>query len=159
MNRARPLNRNPGILSIPLSPAQSPLLSINPPLHKRHTPTMHRGPPTRVLLMILVHRTPIPTSARIILIAILIANLSSALAAPILSSLGEALVEIGADDALVQLRAADVLHAVQRVLVRVVFYEAEAAGRLLEAVEAHYEALDFAAFGEEFVDLFFGCVE
>lgn len=41
----------------------------------------------------------------------------------------------------------------------VVLDEAEAAGRLLEAVEAHDQAFDFAAFGEELVDLFFGCVE
>lgn len=109
--------------------------------------------------MIFVHRTSITTSTRIILIAILIAHLSTTLSTAILSSLGKALVEIGANDALVQLRAANVLHAVECVLVRVVLDEAEAAGRFLEAVEAHYEALDFAAFGEEFVDLFFGCIE
>lgn len=42
---------------------------------------------------------------------------------------------------------------------RVVLDEAKAAGRLVEAVEAHDEAFDAAAFGEELVDLLFGCVE
>ena len=41
----------------------------------------------------------------------------------------------------------------------VVFDEAEAAWGLVEAVEAHDEAFDFAAFGEELVDLLFCCVE
>lgn len=79
--------------------------------------------------------------------------------APVLPALGKALVQVGADDALVQLGAADVLHAVQRILVRVVLDEAEAAGRLLEAVEAHDEALDLAALGEQLVDLLLGGVE
>ena len=42
---------------------------------------------------------------------------------------------------------------------RVVLDNAEAAGRLVEAVEAHDQALDPAAFAEELVDLLFGCVE
>lgn len=37
----------------------------------------------------------------------------------------------------------------------VVFDEAEAAGGLVESVEAHDEALDLAALGEELVDLLF----
>jgi hypothetical protein len=41
----------------------------------------------------------------------------------------------------------------------VVLDEAEAAGRLLEAVEAHDEALDLAAFAEQLVNLLFGGVE
>jgi hypothetical protein len=79
--------------------------------------------------------------------------------APVLSALGKALVQIGADDALVQLGASDVLHAVQSILVGVVFDEAEPAGRLLEAVEAHDEPLDLAALGEQLVDLLLGGVE
>jgi hypothetical protein len=39
--------------------------------------------------------------------------------------------------------------------VSVVFDEAEATGGLVESVEAHYETLDFAALGEELVDLLF----
>lgn len=41
----------------------------------------------------------------------------------------------------------------------VVLDEAEATGRLLEAVEAHDEALDLAALAEELVDLLLGGVE
>lgn len=41
----------------------------------------------------------------------------------------------------------------------VVLNEAEAAGGLVEAVEAHDDALDFAALGEELVDLLFCGVE
>lgn len=41
----------------------------------------------------------------------------------------------------------------------VVLDEAEAAGGLVEAVEAHDDALDFAALGEELVDLLFCGVE
>lgn len=37
----------------------------------------------------------------------------------------------------------------------VVLDEAEAAGGLVESVEAHDEALDFAALGKELVDLLF----
>jgi hypothetical protein len=43
--------------------------------------------------------------------------------------------------------------------VRVVLDKAEAAGRLVEAVEAHDQALDAAALAEELVDLLFGGVE
>lgn len=56
---------------------------------------------------------------------------------PVLSALGEALVKIRSNDALVELGAADVLHAVQCILVCVVLDKAEPAGSLLEAVKAH----------------------
>ena len=42
---------------------------------------------------------------------------------------------------------------------RVVLHEAEAAGGLVEAVEAHDQALERADFGEELVDLLLGRVE
>lgn len=42
---------------------------------------------------------------------------------------------------------------------RVVLHEAEAAGRFVETVQAHDQALDAAAFAEELVDLLFGRVE
>ena len=41
----------------------------------------------------------------------------------------------------------------------VVFDEAEAAGGLLEAIQAHDEALDLTTLGEELVDLLLGGVE
>ena len=42
---------------------------------------------------------------------------------------------------------------------RVVLDEAEAAGGFVEAVQAHDQALDAAAFAEELVDLLLRCVE
>lgn len=41
----------------------------------------------------------------------------------------------------------------------VILDKAEATGCLLEAIKTHDEAFDFTNFGEELVDLFFGCVE
>lgn len=78
---------------------------------------------------------------------------------PILPALGKALVEISSDDTLIQLGAANVLHAVERVLVGVVLDEAEATGCLLESIETHHEALDLSALGEQLVDLLFGGIE
>lgn len=78
---------------------------------------------------------------------------------PILSTLCKTLVEIGTDDALVELGASNIFHAIERVLVSVVFDEAEAARRLLEAIKTHNQALDLTALGEKLVNLFLGCVE
>lgn len=41
----------------------------------------------------------------------------------------------------------------------IVLDEAEPAGRLVESIQSHHEALDLATFGEELVDLFFRSVE
>ena len=41
----------------------------------------------------------------------------------------------------------------------VILDKAEAAGRLLEAIQPHDQALDLATFAEEFVDLLLGGVE
>ena len=71
----------------------------------------------------------------------------------------EALVKICPNNALIQFCAANVLHAVQRILVCVIFDEAEAAGSLLIAIKAHDKALDLAALGEKFVDLFLSGIE
>ena len=40
-----------------------------------------------------------------------------------------------------------------------VFYEAETAGSFLVTIKAHDEALDLAAFGEQFVNLLLGGIE
>ena len=98
-----------------------------------------------VRIPIFLDHPPEATTTGVELLPILVSDLSAGPTSSILSTLREALVEIRADDALIQLRAADVLQAVQRVLVGVVLDEAEAARRLLEAVEAHDEALDLAA--------------
>ena len=78
---------------------------------------------------------------------------------PVLPTLCESLVEIGADDALVQLGASNILHAVKSVLVSVVFDEAESARRLLKSVEAHDKALDLATLGKQLMYLLLGSVE
>ena len=71
--------------------------------------------------------------------------MASRLASPVLSALLKTRVEICSDDSLVQLCAANVLHAVESILMGVILDEAEATGGLLEAIEAHNEALDLAA--------------
>ena len=100
---------------------------------------------TLLRLVIFIDGSTISTPARVVLCPVLVADLPTALSTAILPSLGEALVQIGPDDALVELGAANVLHAVERILVCVVLDEAEAARCLLEAVQAHDEALDLAA--------------
>ena len=56
---------------------------------------------------------------------------------PILAAFDEAFVQIGADDAFIELCAADILHAVKGVLVVVVFDKTKAAGSLLKAIKTH----------------------
>jgi hypothetical protein len=63
---------------------------------------------------------------------------------PILPAFLEAGIQIRADDTLVQLGSANVLHAVESVLVVVIFDKAETAGGLLESIEAHDKSLDLA---------------
>ncbi|TKW54037.1 hypothetical protein CTA1_8078 [Colletotrichum tanaceti] len=84
----------------------------------------------------------------VVVLAVLVAHLASALATAILPPLLEAGVEVSTDDALVKLGATNVLHAVEGVLMSVVLDKTEAAGRLVEAVEAHDETLDLATLGE-----------
>jgi hypothetical protein len=85
------------------------------------------------------------TSASIVFSSELVSDLTAGLPSAILSAFLKARVEICSDDALVELCASDVLHAVERILMGVVFDEAEATGRLLETVKAHDETLDIAA--------------
>ena len=121
---------------------------------EKHAPSLVLARPPRILDIL-----PIATPPGIKLLAILIPHLPPTLPAPILPALRKPLVQIRPDDPLVQLGAADVQQTVQRVLMGVVLDEAEAAGGLVEAVEAHDEPLDLAAFGEELVDLLFRRVE
>jgi hypothetical protein len=113
----------------------------------------------RIPLPLLHNLLSKPTTPGIKLLPILIPNLPSTLSASILPALREPLVQITADNPLVELRAAHVLHAIQRVFVSIVLDEAEAAGSFVEAVQSHDEPLDAAAFAEELVDLLFGRVE
>jgi hypothetical protein len=64
---------------------------------------------------------------------------------PILSAFSETFVEISTDDALVEIGPANILHAIQGVLMRVILDEAEAAGSLLEPIQAHDETLNLSA--------------
>jgi hypothetical protein len=65
---------------------------------------------------------------------------------PILSSFYESLIQIGSDYSIVQLGSSNVLHAIQRVLMCVVFDKAESAWCLLEAIKTHDQTLNLAAF-------------
>ena len=131
----------------PRSPTQSVLL-----------PRLHA---TSILISIplLLKPLPIPAPSRIKLLPILIPHLPTTLPAPILPPLRKPLIQIRPYNPLIQLRPANVLQAVQRIFMRVVLDEAKTAGGFVEAVQAHDEAFDLAGFGEEFVDLLFGCVE
>lgn len=119
-----------------------------------------RAPSLPVIIIVLILVLPsISTSARIELISVLVPDLSSTLAPPILPSINETLVQICPDDPLIQLRPADILQTIQRVRVVVVLHETEPARRLLESVEAHHDALHLTAFAEQLVYLFFRGVE
>lgn len=139
-----------------LCPNQTRANHTNPP--KRHQVNKRICSP-QVPTLLLVPRIPLLSRARlalhldcpteaaatlIVVLTIFVADLTARLAAAVLPSLLEARVQICADDTLVQLGAANVLHAVDRVLVGVVLDEAETAGRLVEAVQAHHKALDLA---------------
>lgn len=101
----------------------------------------------------------VATATRIVLIAVLVADLATRLATSVLPAFGKAFVQVRPDDALVELGTSNVLHAVQSIVVSVILHKAEPAGGLLKAVETHDETLDLSTFGEEFVNLFFGGVE
>lgn len=99
------------------------------------------------------------TATLVVVLAVLVSHLTTRLSSAVLSPFLEAWVQIGTDDTFIQFRPANVLHAVESVLVCVVLDEAETTGRLAEAVETHDEALHFAALGEELVHLLLGGVE
>lgn len=158
----------------PLLRLQNAMCSSRSFVRPFHSAQYHRQthpplpPRIHISHLIILIRIPLPllhnllskaSSARIKLLTVLISHLPTTLTTSILPSLRESLVQITTDNPLVQLRAAHVLHAVQRILVRVVLDEAETAGRLVEAVQAHDEAFDAAAFAEQLVDLFFSRVE
>lgn len=88
--------------------------------------------------VIFVDSSAVSTPARIILGPVLVAHLTTALSTSVLPALGETLVQIRPNDTLIELSAANVLHAIQRILVCVVFDEAEPAWRLLKSVKTHH---------------------
>jgi hypothetical protein len=99
------------------------------------------------------------TSALVIILTVLVSHLSTALTTSVLTALFKPRVKICADDALVQFCPANVLHAIKRILVGVVFHKTESARCFREAIKTHDEALDFATFREERIDLLLGGVE
>lgn len=99
------------------------------------------------------------STALVILLAVLVTDLSTGLSSAVLSALFKTRVQIGTDDALVELGASNVLHTVESILVSVVFDEAEATWGLVESVEPHDQSLDLSSLCEQFVDLLFRCVE
>ena len=105
--------------------------------------------PCRVASVILVGSfidcAAITSPTRVILFSMLVSDLATRLASSILSTFQEAGIEIGSDQTLVELGTSNVLQAVQRILVCIVFDEAEAAGGFLESVEAHNNPFDFTA--------------
>jgi hypothetical protein len=100
-----------------------------------------------LVTIVIGERPAVSTTAWIVLHTVFVAHLAARFAAPVLSTLSKSLVEIGTDDTLVEFGSANVLHAVERILVSIVFDEAEAAWCFLEAVQAHNETLDLAASG------------
>lgn len=96
-------------------------------------------------IVVFLDGSSVAASARVELLAVLVSDLATAFSTAVLSALVEALVEIGTNNTLIQLGAANVLQAVESILVGVVLDEAETAGGLLETVETHNQTLDLAA--------------
>lgn len=118
---------------------------------RRKTPGLREMPCLKssvvvvVDIIVFLDGSAVTSSARVKLFTVLISDLTTALSTTILPALVEALIEIGTDDALVELCAANVLEAVESVLVSVVLDKAETTGSLLETVKTHDQALDLAA--------------
>lgn len=105
---------------------------------------------------LILQRPAQTTPALVKVLSVLIPDLPTGPAPAVLPALLEARVQVGADDSLVELGAADVLHAVEGVLVGKVFDKAETAGCLVEAIQPHDQPFDLAALAEQLVDLLLG---
>ena len=98
-----------------------------------------------VVLISFSNSSTVATSTRIVLFTVLVSDLTTRFASAILSAFLEAGIEIGPNETFVQLGATNVLQTVECILMCVVLNEAEAAGSLLEAIEAHNDPFDLAA--------------
>ena len=87
----------------------------------------------------------VATPPCIILLSILVSNLTTRLAPTVLSALHKARVKIRSNDSFVELRAPNVFHAVESILMGIVLDKAEAAGSLLKPIKPHDEASDLTA--------------
>ena len=106
-----------------------------------------------------INRTSVAASTCVKFISVLVSYLSARLPAAVLSALLKTSIKIGSDDTFVELGASNIFHAVECLLMRVVFDKAKSAGSLLETVQAHDKTFDLAAFREQLMDLFFRGVE
>lgn len=82
----------------------------------------------------LSHQLAVTTSTTVVVSSVLVPDLASALASPVLATLNEAGVPVCPDYAVVQLGSVDVAHGVLAVLSGVVFHEAETAGCFMEPI-------------------------
>jgi len=138
----------------------APCLSRTPSLcHNRDLSSLTRAILISIRLFVLPELLPEPSPPRIKLFPVFIPHLPPALPSTILPALTKALIQITPYDPLIQLRAPDILQAIQRILMSIILYEAEPARCFGEAVQAHDEAFELAGFGEEGVDLLFGGVK
>lgn len=110
-------------------------------------------------VQLLAHNLPVATAIGVKVFAVLIPNLSAALAASILTALDEAGVPVAPDNPIVETGAIYPLHRLEGVLAVVKLYEAEAAGRSAKLVQADDDAPDLAAPTKEVVDLLLRRVE
>lgn len=101
----------------------------------------------------------VAASSRIIIRSVFVSHLAAWFAPAVLSTLDESGIPVHANDSVVQPGAVDVAHRIFGIISQIVFDETEAARRLLEFVQAHYDATNVAAPGEQLMDLFFGSVE
>lgn len=92
-------------------------------------------------------------------VSVLITNLTARSTAAKLSALLETSIPIGTNLSIVQFGAIHVSHRIASALSGRVFDEAKAARRFPDTIQTDHHALNFAALGEELVDLLLGRVE
>ena len=98
----------------------------------RTRPDIRREPGRRISLALSFHQLK-PVDKDQVLIS------------PILSALLKARIEISSYYALIELRSTNILHAVQCILMIVVFHKAEPTRRFIESIKAHYQPLNLSA--------------
>jgi len=93
-------------------------------------------------LVFFIDGSAVTTSTRIILFTVLISYLTTRFASSILTALFKPRIEVGSDQAFIELCTSNVFQAIEGVLVGVILDETEATGRLLKSVQTHDDALD-----------------
>jgi hypothetical protein len=100
------------------------------------------------VVTIILHRSAISATPRIVFFTKLISDLATTPTTAILTAFCETLVQITTDNPLVELGPSDVFQTVERILMSVIFNEAESARSFLNPVQSHDQALYFTAFRE-----------